>query len=243
MSGDILTPRELRRYSKQIMIPEIGVQGQEKLKKASVMVIGAGGLGCSVLQYLTAAGIGNIGITEYDLVDETNLQRQILFNSDDAGKLKSVIVKKRLEELNSLVSVEVFNLKLTGDNAENILKNYDIIVDASDNYETRYVISDSCAALDKPMVHGAIYKSEGQVSVFNYKGSPDYRSYNPTTLKSDHKNPEPAETGLFGVLAGISGSIMANEVIKIITGTGTLLCGKILCFNMADHTFRTMKLI
>ena len=144
MEHEILTPREKRRYSKQIMIREIGITGQEKLKNSRVLVIGAGGLGCSVLQYLTVAGIGKIGIAEFDMVDESNLQRQVLYGSNDVGKLKSIIAKNRLEHLNSLVEIEVFNLRIDSSNSLKIIEDFDIIVDATDNFEARYIINDSC---------------------------------------------------------------------------------------------------
>jgi sulfur-carrier protein adenylyltransferase/sulfurtransferase len=243
MSDSVLSPREIRRYQKQIMIPEIGIKGQEKIKSARVLVIGAGGLGCPVLQYLTAAGVGKIGIVEFDIVDETNLQRQVLYGSDDVGKLKSIIAKERLEHLNSLVNREIINLKLDNINSQNILRNYDIIVDATDNLEARYSINDSCVLLNKPMVHGAIYKYEGQVSVFNYKGGPDYRRYNPEIKKSSFRNPHPADVGLMGVLPGITGAYMANEVIKIITGTGVILSGMLLLFNILNNTYNIIKFI
>jgi adenylyltransferase/sulfurtransferase len=238
MESKYLSDREIRRYSRQIMIPEIGLAGQEKLRRSSVVVIGAGGLGCPVLQYLTVAGIGRIGIVEFDKVDETNLQRQVLYGTIDIGKLKSIIAKERLEHLNLFVDIEVINLKLQAANALAVLNNFDIIVDATDNYETRYVINDACVILNKPMVHGSIYKYEGVVSVFNYSGGPTYRCYNPDGGNRSYKNPEPSEVGLMGVLPGITGSYMANEVIKIITGTGSLLSGKILIFNIMENSFR-----
>jgi len=239
MEGGILTPREIKRYSKQIMIPEIGIAGQEKLRQAKVLVIGAGGLGCPVLQYLTVAGIGKIAIAEFDMVVETNLQRQVLYGSSDVGKLKSVIAKNRLEHLNSLGELEVFNIRIDASNSLNILKNFDVIVDATDNLETRYIINDSCIILGKPMVHGAIYKYEGVISVFNYKEGPTYRCYNPTSNSMDNKDPLPADIGLLGVLPGITGTYMANEVIKIITETGEVLSGKVLLFNILNNTFKT----
>jgi adenylyltransferase/sulfurtransferase len=241
MEGDILSPREIRRYSKQIMIPEIGIKGQEKLKQAKVLVVGAGGLGCPVLQYLTAAGIGKIAIIEFDKVDETNLQRQVLYGSSDVGKLKSIIAKNRLEHLNSLLEFKIFNLRLDASNSLNILKNFDVIVDATDNLDTRYIINDSCVILDKPMVHGAIYKYEVVISVFNYKGGPTYRCYNPSAINKEFKNPQPAQVGLFGVLPGITGTYMANEVIKIITETGEILSGKVLLINIFNNTFNTFS--
>jgi sulfur-carrier protein adenylyltransferase/sulfurtransferase len=238
MIKSILSTREIRRYNKQIMIPEIGLSGQEKLKQAKVLVIGAGGLGCPVLQYLTAAGVGKIGIVEFDLVDESNLQRQVLYGSDDLGKLKSVIAKNRLIQLNSLVEFEIFNLRCDASNALKVFSKYDIIVDATDNFDTRYVINDACVILGKPMVHGAIYKYEGVISVFNYKGGATYRCYNPQQENRDFKNPLPSTSGLLGVLPGISGTYVANEVIKIITETGDILSGKILLINVLTNTFR-----
>jgi sulfur-carrier protein adenylyltransferase/sulfurtransferase len=237
MTNDILTQREIRRYSKQIMIPEIGVKGQEKLKQAKVLVIGAGGLGCPVLQYLTVAGVGNIAIAEFDMVNETNLQRQVLYGSTDVGKLKSIIAKNRLEHLNSLLHFEIFNLLINASNSLSILKNFDVIVDATDNLKTRYIINDSCVILNKPMVHGSIYKYEGVVSVFNFKGGATYRCFNPADLNKNHKNPLPSEVGLFGVLPGITGTYMANEVIKIITESGDVLSGKVLLINIFNNTF------
>jgi adenylyltransferase/sulfurtransferase len=241
MESVILTPREVRRYTKQIMIPEIGLEGQEKLKKAKVLVVGAGGLGCPVLQYLAAAGIGKIGIVEFDKVDESNLQRQVLYGSLDVGKLKAIIAKNWLEHLNSLVEIEIFNLRLDAANALGLVKQYDIIVDATDNYEVRYIINDACVINNKTMVHGAIFKFEGQASVFNYKNGPTYRCYNPYDKSQEFKNPKPADVGLMGVLPGITGTIMANEVIKVITDTGLVLSGKLLIFNISNYNFHTIN--
>lgn len=241
MEDCILSTREIRRYSKQIMIPEIGVQGQEKLKHAKVLVIGAGGIGCPVLQYLTAAGTGKIGIAEFDTVAETNLQRQVLYGSSDVGKLKSIIAKNRLEHLNSFVELEVHNLRFDTNNSLRILSKYDVIVDATDNLDTRYIINDACVILGKPMVHGAIFKYEGVISVFNYKGGPTYRCYNPQVKNNDFKNPLPSGVGLFGVLPGIIGTYLASEVIKVITETGDILCGKVLLINILTNTFRTFS--
>ena len=242
MESGVLSQREIRRYTKQIMIPEIGIEGQEKLKKAKVLVVGAGGLGCPVLQYIAAAGIGKIGIVEFDKVDESNLQRQVLYGSLDVGKLKAIIAKNWLEHLNSLIEFEIFNLRLDPSNAIAIIKQFDLVVDATDNYEVRYIINDSCVILNKPMVHGAIFKFEGAVSVFNFDRGPTYRCYNPYDSKRDYKNPRPADVGLMGVLPGITGTIMANEVIKIITGTGMVLSGKLLIFNILYYNFHTFNI-
>lgn len=224
------------------MLPEIGISSQEKLKQAKVLVIGAGGLGCPVIQYLAAAGTGRLAIAEFDMVSEANLQRQILYGSEDVGKLKSVIAAKRVEHLNDLIETERINLKIDASNSLKILNGFDVIVDATDNLTARYVINDSCVILGKPMVHGAIYKYEGQVSVFNYAGGPTYRCYNPKSDDRDFRNPQPSEAGLLGVLPGITGTIMANEVIKIITGSGNVLSGKVLIFNIKDYAFNIMEI-
>jgi len=224
------------------MIPEIGIKGQEKLKQAKVLVVGAGGLGCPVLQYLVVAGVGKISIIEYDMVEETNLQRQVLYGSDDVGKLKSIIAKNRLEQLNSLLEITVINLRLDASNSLKIIKDFDVIVDATDNLEARYIINDSCVILNKPMVHGSIYKYEGMISVFNYKMGPTYRCFNPAGAEKIFRNPLPIQVGLFGVLPGITGTYMANEVIKIITESGEVLSGKILFINIFNNTFSTIKL-
>ncbi|MGB8490142.1 MAG: HesA/MoeB/ThiF family protein [Bacteroidales bacterium] len=234
----ILSPREIRRYKKQIMLSEIGVEGQEKLKLARIIVVGAGGLGCPVLQYLAAAGVGKIAIAEFDMVDESNLQRQVLYGSDDVGKLKSIIASNRLNHLNDLVATDRINLRIDAGNALRVLEGHDIIIDATDNYATRYVLNDACVILNKPMVHGAIYKHEGVVSVFNYKGGPTYRCFNPVSETDTKKNPLPENVGLMGVLPGITGTIMANEAIKLITGSGVVLSGRVLIFNIFDYSFR-----
>lgn len=223
------------------MLPEIGPEGQEKLKASKVLVVGAGGLGCPVLQYLAAGGIGMIGIAEYDKVDETNLQRQVLYGPDDIGKLKSIIAKSRLEHLNSNAVIDIINLRIDNTNILEVIRRYDVVVDATDNITTRYIINDACVILGLPMVHGAIYRSEGQVSVFNYRGGPTYRCFNKEGNKPGFKNPLPSETGLLGVLPGITGLLMANEVIKIITGSGVILAGKVLLFNISDYRFNLIS--
>jgi molybdopterin/thiamine biosynthesis adenylyltransferase len=242
MSGTILSPRELRRYSKQIMLPELGIGGQEKLKKARVLVVGAGGLGCPVLQYLAAAGTGMIVIAENQTVDETNLQRQILYGSEDVGKLKSIIAKIRLNQFNSLIETDVINIRIEPGNALRILRDFDLIVDATDNLKTRYILNDACVILGKTLVHGAIFRYEGQVSVFNYKGGATYRCYNPSMNGNTLITPSPDDVGLLGVLPGITGIIMANEAIKIITGIGRVLSGMVLIFNILDYSFNILKI-
>jgi sulfur-carrier protein adenylyltransferase/sulfurtransferase len=224
------------------MLPEIGIAGQEKLKNAKVIVVGAGGLGCPILQYLAAAGVGKIAIAEFDMVNETNLQRQVLYGTGDVGKLKSIIATGRIELLNNLIETVRINLRIDSSNSLRIFSDFDIIVDATDNYPARYIINDTCVILNKPMVHGAIFKHEGQVSVFNYHEGPTYRCYNPQIKSQDFKNPLPDDVGLLGVLPGMTGTIMANEVIKIITETGDVLAGKVLIFNIYEYSFNIMEI-
>ena len=241
MNSEILSQRELRRYGRHIMLNEIGIKGQEKLKKASVLVIGAGGLGCPVLQYLSAAGVGKISIIDFEMVDETNLARQVLYGSSDLGKLKSIIARTRLESLNPLNEYSIVNLRFTASNSYQIIKDFDLVVDATDSIEARYIISDATSVLEIPMVHGSIYKYQGIVSVFNYRGGPSYRDFNPENGK-EYRNPSPSESGFFGVVPGITGTIMANEVIKIITGTGEILSGKLLLIDLFNNRFNIFSL-
>jgi adenylyltransferase/sulfurtransferase len=224
------------------MLPEIGLKGQEKLKGANVLVVGAGGLGCPVLQYLSAAGIGKISIIDFDMVDETNLSRQVLYGSSDLGKLKSIIAKSRLEELNPFTEYKIINRRIDDSNALKFLGDYDVVVDATDNIETRYVLNDACVFLNKPMVHGSVFKYEGMISVFNYKGGVSYRDFNPDSLQKHFRNPAPANVGFFGTLPGLVGSWMANEVIKIITESGVVLSGKMLVINIYNNTINTFSL-
>lgn len=242
MDTNTLTARELQRYAKHISIEGIGKEGQLKIKSARVLVVGAGGLGCPVLQYLTAAGVGTIGLAEFDMVEEGNLQRQILYGSMDRGKLKSIISRDRLNLMNEMVNIELFNIRISSENAAKLIRQFDIIVDATDSYETRYVLNDASLEEQKPLVHGAIYKFEGQVSVFNFKEGPSYRDYNPENEKIAG-NPKPSEAGLLGVLPGITGTYMATEVLKIITGIGDVLSGKILVFNILNNSSYTFNII
>ncbi|MBN4051379.1 molybdopterin-synthase adenylyltransferase MoeB [bacterium AH-315-M05] len=226
----MLSKEELKRYSRHVILPEIGIKGQETLKQAKVLVIGAGGLGCPVLQYLTAAGVGTIGIIDFDVVDETNLQRQILFDVKDVGKSKVEVAKQKLSGQNPYINFNLYYTKLTKDNALNIFKDYDIIVDGSDNFPTRYLVNDACVIVGKPLIFGSIFKFEGQVSVFNYNGGPTYRCLFPQPPRlQDASNC--SEIGVLGVLPGIIGCLQANETIKIIAGIGEPLSGKLLIFD------------
>ncbi|MFW5644958.1 MAG: HesA/MoeB/ThiF family protein [Bacteroidota bacterium] len=230
----MLTSAEKRRYNRHIMLEYIGEEGQEKLKNAKVLVVGAGGLGAPVLQYLSAAGVGKIGIMDDDVVNEDNLHRQILYGGHDLGKLKTIIARDKLKLLNPLVEFELMNIRLTVSNALKILENFDLVVDATDNFSTRYLINDACLILNKPWIFGAVYKFEGQVSVFNYdQGHTLHCLYH--NIRDKHNITDPSTSGLFGVVPGIIGSFQANEAIKILTGVGEVLCGKVLLFDFLSN--------
>ncbi len=237
-----LSDSEIRRYNRHIMIPGVGAEGQLNLKNASVLVVGAGGLGCPVLQYLTAAGVGRIGLMDFDMVSEDNLPRQILYGASDIGKLKSIITRKRLSKLNNNVELQILNIKFNRQNGPGLADEYDIIVDATDNYESRYIINDACVTAGRPMVHGAIYLFEGQVAVFNYNNGPTYRCYNPEDKKL-YNNPVPKNSGLINILPGITGTYMANEVIKILLQLGEVLSGLVLTFNILTNKQYLFKVI
>ncbi|PWJ58707.1 adenylyltransferase/sulfurtransferase [Dyadobacter jejuensis] len=233
-------PQERKRYSRQIVMPELGLSGQEKLKNARVLVVGAGGLGCPVLQYLTAAGVGHIGIVDDDRVALTNLHRQILYGPEDVGLGKAITAKEKLEKQNPYVTFEVFEERITQKNAYYILPGYDLVVDGSDNFPTRYTLSDASYKVGIPMVFGSILRFEGQVSVFNYQGGPTYRCLFPDASEGDSC----AEAGVLGILPGIIGSLMANEVVKIICEMGEVLSGQLLIYNALNnstHTFQFKK--
>lgn len=233
MDSEKLTPKELRRYSRHIMISELGIEGQEKIKKSSVLVVGAGGLGCPALQYLTSAGVGEIGIVEFDTVEEINLQNQILYGYSDIGKLKSILIKERLKNLNDLVSIEIFNLKLIVKNAIDILSGFDLIIDSTGNYATNYLINDACVILNKPMVYGSVNNNKGMVSVFNYCGGPTLRCLKPYYLNNGQIATE--NNASLGVVSGITGTYIATEAIKILAGFGTVLSGNMLYFNILTN--------
>lgn len=229
------------RYNRHIILSEIGQNGQDKISSAKVLVVGAGGLGCPILQYLAAAGIGTIGIIDFDVVELSNLQRQVLFGNSTLGINKAIAAKQRLEDLNNTISIKAYPEKLTHKNAINLFENYDIIVDGSDNFETRYLVNDACIITNKPLVFGAIYKFEGQVSVFNYQKGPSYRCLFPNPPEKDAV-PNCSEIGVLGVLPGIIGTMQANEVLKIILGVGDALSGKILFYNALTYQTSTLKI-
>jgi molybdopterin/thiamine biosynthesis adenylyltransferase/rhodanese-related sulfurtransferase len=232
-----MEPQERKRYSRQIILPEMGMAGQEKLKAAKVLIIGAGGLGCPVMQYLVAAGVGTIGIVDDDTVDLTNLHRQILYGADDIGKGKAETAVKKLQAMNPYINLKAIPVRLDEFNAAEIIADYDLVIDGSDNFPTRYLANDVCVELDKPLVFGSILRFEGQVSVFNYKGGPTYRCLFPEAEEGD--NCEVA--GVIGILPGIIGTYMANEAIKIICEIGEILSGKLLVLNALGNTSNTFS--
>lgn len=240
----MLTREDLQRYDRQIIIPEFGIKGQEKLKAASVLVIGAGGLGAPILQYLTAAGVGRIGIAEFDEVSISNLQRQVLFNSDQVGDSKAARSKERLERLNASIEIDTHEEAISAANAMQLIEGYDLVVDGSDNLATRYLVNDACVLLDKALVYGAIFRFEGQVSVFNAVTNegrgPNYRDLFPTPPPPEMV-PSCSEGGVLGVLSGIIGSMMANEAIKLLSGIGESLSGRLFVFDSLDFTTHTLK--
>ncbi len=230
------------RYQRQIILKEIGESGQKKLSEAKVLVAGAGGLGCPVLSYLTAAGTGTIGVIDFDNVEKSNLQRQVLYDESQVGKPKAECAVEKLQRLNSGVRFITYNNALNKKNGFEIIKEYDVIVDATDNFKARYLINDICVILDKPFVSGAINKFEGQVAVLNYKGGPTYRCIFPEIPNSmEAANCE--ESGVIGSLCGIVGAIQANEIIKLITKAGNLLSGEILFINSLNMEFRKIKVL
>ncbi|MBU2952066.1 molybdopterin-synthase adenylyltransferase MoeB [Tamlana agarivorans] len=231
------------RYNRHIILSEIGQVGQDKISKAKVLAIGAGGLGCPILQYLAAAGVGTLGIIDFDTVDLSNLQRQVLFGTASLGKNKALAAKERLADLNGDITINTYPEKLTHKNAITIFEQYDIIVDGSDNFETRYLVNDACIITNKPLVFGSIYKFEGQVSVFNYQNGPSYRCLFPSPPEPGAV-PNCSEIGVLGVLPGIIGTMQANEVLKIILGLGKVLSGKLLCYNaltLQNHILKIQR--
>lgn len=235
-----LTTSEKQQYSRHLILDEIGIEGQLKIKNASVLVIGAGGLGCPVLQYLTAAGVGRIGIIDNDLVEQSNLQRQILYTHDDIGSNKAITAASRLEKLNPYITLDTYPVRLTKDNALELFGSYDIIVDGSDNFATRYLVNDAAVLKDKTVVLGSIYKFEGQLAVYNYKSGPTYRCLYPTPPKQNEM-PNCSEAGVLGALAGIIGALQANEVLKIICDIGEVLSGKLLTYNILSMSQMVLR--
>jgi adenylyltransferase/sulfurtransferase len=236
-----LSSEEIRRYSRHILMPELGVEGQKKIKQASVLLVGLGGLGSPLAMYLAAAGIGRIGLVDNDVVDETNLQRQVIYSYDQVGKSKLISAKERLQGINPHIRIDTYETFLTSDNAIEICTPYDMIIDGTDNFSTRYLVNDVCVLLGKPNIHGSIFRFDGQVSVFDAKEGPCYRCLYPEPPPPGMV-PSCAEGGVLGILPGIIGMIQATEAIKLALGTGDLLTGRLLIYDALRMTFRELKL-
>ena len=237
-----LEQSEINRYARHISLPEIGIKGQTLLKNSSVLCIGSGGLGSPLLLYLAASGIGNLGIVDFDVVEDSNLQRQVIHSTAYVNQPKTYSAKKRILGINPSCKVDIFETILTENNAINIIKKFDIICDCSDNFPTRYLINDACVILGKPIIYGSISGFEGQITVFNLTNkSPNYRDLIPSPPPSG-AIPSCSEGGVMGVLPGIIGVIQATEAIKVITGIGEILDGRLLTFNALKMTFKELKL-
>ena len=236
-----LSNEEVLRYSRHLIMPEVGMEGQLKLKAAKVLCIGTGGLGAPLGVYLAAAGVGRIGLVDFDTVDLTNLQRQILFSTSDVGRPKIEAAADRLRGLNPDIQIDTFETRLTSENALELFKNYDLIVDGTDNFPTRYLVNDACVLLGKQNVYGSIFRFEGQVTVFGAPGGPCYRCLYPEPPPPGLV-PSCAEGGVLGVLPGIIGSIQAAETLKLIIGKGAPLIGRLLLFDALAMRFRELKL-
>ena len=233
---------EIRRYSRHLILPEVGLAGQKKIKATSVLCIGAGGLGSPIAMYLAAAGIGKIGIVDFDTVDYSNLQRQILHTDADVGRSKAESAKETLAGINPNCEVVIHNTRISSENALDLIRPYDIVVDGTDNFPTRYLTNDACVLLKKPNVYGSIFRFEGQASVFApHLGGPCYRCLYPEPPPPGMV-PSCAEGGVLGVLPGIVGCIQATEILKLAIGKGTSLVGRLMLFNALDMKFRELKL-
>lgn len=236
-----LTKDDYERYSRHLILPEVGLEGQKRLKAASVLCIGTGGLGSPLLLYLAAAGIGRIGIVDFDVVDFSNLQRQVIHGTSWVGKPKIESAKNRIHEINPYCQVDLYETRLSAENALDIIRPYDVVVDGTDNFPTRYLVNDACVLLDKPNVYGSIFRFEGQATVFNYEGGPNYRDLYPEPPPPGMV-PSCAEGGVLGILPGIIGVIQATETVKIIIGKGNTLSGRLMLYNALDMKFRELKL-
>lgn len=236
-----LSKQEYERYSRHLILPEVGLEGQKRLKAASVLCIGTGGLGSPLLLYLAAAGIGRIGLVDFDVVDHSNLQRQVIHGTSWVGKPKIQSAKDRILEINPFCQVDLYETRLSSENALELFEPYDIVVDGTDNFPTRYLVNDACVMLGKPNVYGSIYRFEGQATVFNYQDGPNYRDLYPEPPPPGLV-PSCAEGGVLGILPGVIGVIQATETVKIILGQGETLSGRLLLYNALNMTFRELKL-
>lgn len=240
-SAVALSKEEVLRYSRHLIMPEVGMEGQLNLKQARVLCVGTGGLGAPLGLYLAAAGVGHLGLIDFDVVDTTNLQRQVLFGNGDVGRPKIEVAASRLRDLNPDIQIDTFETHLTSENALDILKGYDIIVDGTDNFPTRYLVNDACVLLGKPNVYGSIFRFEGQITIFGYPDGPCYRCLYPEPPPPGLV-PSCAEGGVLGVLPGIVGTIQAAETLKLIIGKGEPLVGRLLLFDALAMRFRELKI-
>ena len=237
-----LSNEEIRRYSRHLILPEVGLAGQKKIKSTSVLCIGAGGLGSPIAMYLAAAGIGKLGLVDFDTVDFSNLQRQILHGTEDVGRHKGESARDTIKSINPGVEVVLHSVRLSAENAMDIIRQYDVVVDGTDNFPTRYLTNDACVLLKKPNVYGSIFRFEGQASVFApHLGGPCYRCLYPEPPPPGMV-PSCAEGGVLGVLPGIVGCIQATEILKLAIGKGTSLIGRLVLFNALDMKFKELKL-
>ncbi|MCS7088339.1 MAG: molybdopterin-synthase adenylyltransferase MoeB [Thermoflexales bacterium] len=236
-----LSDAEIRRYSRHLILPEIGIEGQRKLKQARVLIVGVGGLGSPAALYLAAAGVGRLGLVDFDVVDESNLQRQVLYGQRNVGKPKLQSAAERLRDLNPHVEIITYETPLTSANALDIMREYDVVLDGADNFPTRYLVNDACVLLGKPNVHGSIFRFDGQASVFWAARGPCYRCVFPEPPPPGLV-PSCAEGGVLGVLPGVIGVIQATEAVKIITGIGEPLIGRLLLYDALEMSFRELKL-
>jgi adenylyltransferase/sulfurtransferase len=236
-----LNKDEILRYSRHLIMPEVGMEGQLKLKSAKVLLVGTGGLGAPLGMYLAAAGIGRIGLVDFDVVDHTNLQRQIIHGTKDVGRKKLDSAADTMQDINPYVEIDKHEVALNSENALDILKDYDLVIDGTDNFPTRYLINDACVLLKKPNVYGSIFRFEGQATVFAYQGGPCYRCLYPEPPPPGLV-PSCAEGGVLGILPGMIGIVQATEAVKLILGTGELLVGRLLLYDALAMRFRELKL-
>jgi len=241
MAAMPLSPEQIQRYSRHLTLPQVGIDGQQRLGAASILLVGAGGLGCPLAIYLAAAGVGRIGIVDFDVVDASNLQRQILFSNDDIGRPKVECAAQRVRAINPHVNVEPHEVRLDVDNAYQLLDAYDIVVDGTDNFATRYLVNDACVLRGKPNVYGSIFRFEGQVSVFGVDSGPCYRCLYPEP-PAPGTVPSCAEGGVLGILPGIIGTLQATEAIKLVLGCGDSLRGRLLLFDAMEMRFRELRI-
>ena len=240
MAEQLLKPEQFDRYRRHLSLPEVGVEGQRALLGGSALLIGAGGLGCPLAQYLAAAGVGRLGIVDFDVVDASNLQRQILYGTADVGRPKVEVARERIGELNPDVEVELHPVKLTSDNALDIFKGYDVIVDGTDNFPTRYLANDACVMLGKPNVHGSVFRFEGQATVFDARHGPCYRCLFPEPPPPGSV-PSCAEGGVLGVLPGLIAIVQATETVKLLTGIGEPLYGRLIQYDALRMEFNEFR--